>query len=364
MRKTLIYIVILAVLGAGIYYLLPGNKQVNPYDPNEAGFTVKDTNNIGKIFIATQDGESVLVERTDSGWIVNKKYPALRSTLQMVLSTLTQQSALYPVTKAAHDNALMAMSTHGIKVELYDLTGKKFKVFYVGGSAVNNSGTNMLMEGASTPYVVEAAGFVGYLTPRYTTRLRDWRDRTVFNVPAEDIQSVKVEYVEKPENSYTVERGANDSVIVVPAKKEIAASPTGLNKGRADMYMHFFSNINCEGYLNGLEDNDTTFKTAPKYTSVELTTKAGKVQHVDIYWMAVNKRSKNQKSSEMDETPQDYDSDRLYAVMNNYKDTILIQQMVFHNILRKAKEFYMPDIKPPVVVNGSGEFKKVSGKGH
>ena len=72
MRKTLIYIAILAILGAGIYYMLPGrNGTETPFDPKEAGFTIKDTASIGKVFLAASDGESVLVERTDTGWIVN-----------------------------------------------------------------------------------------------------------------------------------------------------------------------------------------------------------------------------------------------------------------------------------------------------
>ncbi len=344
MRKTLIYLAVLAILGAGVYYLLPGNKEDNPFDPAEAGFTIKDTAAIGKIFLAASDGENVLLERTDSGWVVNKQYPALRSTLDMLLTTMMKQVPLYPVTKNAYENALKTMSTHGIKTEVYDRAGKKIRVFYVGGSAVNNTGTNMLMEGASKPYVVETPGFVGYLTPRYATRLRDWRDRTIFNFSADEIQSVSVQYADKPEHSFTVNRDSNDSVIVTTDPK--ARTAEGLNKNRGNMYLRFFSRINCEGYLNGLADNDTTIKTAPKHSSIDVVTKKGKVQHVDLYWMALNKRSKNQKKSDIGDEPADYDADRMYAVINNYKDTVMVQQLSFHNILRKGREFYGKDIVP------------------
>jgi len=358
MRKTLVYIAILAVLAAGIYFLLPGrNGTDNPFDPAEAGFTIKDTAAIGKIFLAASDGESILAERTDSGWIVNKKYKALKSTLNMLLTTMMQQAPLYPVTKNAYNNVVEVMSTHGTKVEVYDRSGKKMKVFYVGGSAVNNTGTNMLMEGAKQPYVVAAAGFVGYLTPRYATKLRDWRDRTVFNFSADDIKSVSVQYAGKPGESFTVSRDANDSLTVLADSKAMK-SPDGLNKKRAATFLRFFSNINCEGYLNGLSDNDTTIKTAPKHSSIEVVTKKGAVQHVDIYWMAVNKRSKNQKSSSIDSTSQDYDSDRMYAIINDYKDTVMIQQLTFHNIFRKAPEFFRKDIVPPTVTANQAEIRQ------
>lgn len=357
MRKTLVYIAILAVLGVAIYYMLPGGNGDTPFDPAEAGFTVKDTSQVGKLFIAAPGGEMVTVQRTDSGWVVNNQYKALPSMVNLVLATLLQQSALYPVPKAAFNNVIQSLSTHGTKVEVYDRAGKKIKVFYVGGVAVNNSGTNMMLEGAKQPYVVHADGFVGYLTPRYSGKLRDWRDRTVFNVSPEDIKSVSLQYAGKPELSFTVSRDANDSP-VVNAMPKVMTSGDGLNPRRASAYLRFFRNINCEGFLNGLEDNDTTIKTAPRHSSIDMVLKNGKTEHVDIYWMAVNKRSKNQKSSNLEgDTPQDYDADRMYAIINNYKDTVMIQQLIFHNIFRKAPEFFRKDIVPPVGATGQGELK-------
>jgi hypothetical protein len=76
------------VLGAGIYFLLFRSSNEMPYSKEEADFTVRDTASIGKLFLAAPDGESVLLERTDSGWIVNKQYKALRSTLDVLLGTM------------------------------------------------------------------------------------------------------------------------------------------------------------------------------------------------------------------------------------------------------------------------------------
>jgi hypothetical protein len=194
---------------------------------------------------------------------------------------------------------------------------------------------------------VHVPGFVGYLTPQYATQLKDWRDRTVFNIAPNEIKSVSMQYADKPENSFTITRDKDD--VAVTASREVMSRPDGVNKNRAETYMHFFSNINCEGFINGLPDNDTTFKTAPKRASIEIDGMHGQHLHADVYWMAINRRSKNQTITEhnaMDEVPQDYDSDRMYAVTNNYKDTIVIQQFVFRNIFRKAKEFYTRDELP------------------
>ena len=339
MNKTVIYLVILALLGIGIYYFLFTDTG-NPYSQAEAGFTVKDTSAISRIYLAANDGESVLVERTDSGWMVNKKYKAMRSTLNLLLQTISRQAALYPVTKSAYENTVKELSTDGIKVEIYGKDNKKISVFYVGGTAVNNTGTNMMMEGAHTPYVVQMQGFTGYLTPHYSTRLSDWRDRTIFNIPAEEIKSVSVQYAGNALNSFVISR--DNGKLTVTGDTRITKTLDSFNSRRANIYLKYFTNINCEGYLNGLTDMDTTLRTAPRQSTIDVEGMHGQRQHVDIYWMELNKRSKNRTVSDPD-VPDNYDADRLYAVINNYHDTVLIQQYVFKNMFRKAYEFFQKD---------------------
>ncbi len=342
MRKTILYLVILAVLGIAVYFFLIKSND-NPYGQTEAGFTVKDTAAIGKLFIADNDGESVLVERTDSGWVVNKKYKALRSTLNMILTTLTRQAALYPVTKNAYENVIKNLSTDGKKVEVYGRDGKKITVFYVGGVAVNNTGTNMLMEGAKMPYVVQVQGFNGYLTSQYTTNMADWRDRTIFSFQPDEIKSVSIQYPDKPINSFAINR--ENGTFSVSADTNITKHLDPLNIRRINVYLKYFGNVNCEGYLNGFIDTHESIATAPKRATMEITGMHGQRQHADIYWMPINKRSKNLTVANED-VPDDYDADRMYAVINDGQDTVMIQQMIFKNMFRKSFEFYQKDVTP------------------
>jgi hypothetical protein len=253
---------------------------------------------------------------------------------------MAKQAALYPVPQTAYDNAIKSLSTEGVKVEVYGRDGKKMKVFYVGGSSVNNTGTNMMMEGAKQPYIVQVPGFVGYLTPRYTVQMQFWRDRMVFNIPQDEIKSISVKYIDKPINSFEVTKQGND--VTVTADPALMKGLGAVNKRRADVYTRYFTNIFCEGYLNGLPDMDTTLKTAPKQSEIDVQGIHGQHQHADIYWMALNKRSKNRETSNPD-VPDDYDADRLYAVINNGKDTVMIQQFAFRNIFHKAYEFFQSD---------------------
>lgn len=342
MQKTLLYIVLLAVLGFGVYYFIFSNKE-SGFSSSDANFTIRDTGVISKIFLADNSGQSVLLERSNEGWMVNKQYKALASPLNTLLQTMAMQVAAYPVPANMHNTVVKDMTGNSIKVELYGKGGEKMKVFYVGGQVHKDDGSYMLVEGAETPYVVKVPGFAGYLMPRYPIKLEDWRDRTVFNVPATNIKSVAVQYPDEPLNSFTVKQDAQGKVAVGADAGVISHFP--LNERRAKLYLTYFEKIYCEGYTNGTYGMDSVLRVTKKRCSIEVTDKRDKTKHVDIYWRPIGRRSKNMlRSNPL--VPDEYDADRFYAVMNNNKDTAVVQIYTFYKLFHKAFEFYEADETP------------------
>jgi len=339
MQKTILYIVLLGLLGFGVYYFVFSNRD-SGFSSDDASFTIRDTGIIGKIFITDNTGQSVLLERNDNGWTVNKQFKALPSPMNTLLQTLARQVAVYPVAANAHNTVVKDMSGNAIKVELYKIGGEKLRVFYVGGQVHSDDGSYMLMEGAETPYVVKIPGFTGYLTPRYPIKLEDWRDRSVFDIPAANIKSVSVQYPDEPLNSFTIKQAA-DGKVAVDADPNVI-SHFQLNERRAKLYLTYFEKVYSEGYANGTYGLDSVLSSVPKRCSFEIVDMKDKKQHVDIYWRPLNKRSKNQLISNK-YTPDDYDSDRFYAVMNDNKDTAVVQIYTFYKLFHKAYEFYEVD---------------------
>lgn len=351
MSKTIIYIVLLALLGFGVYYFIFREK--NPFGADEAGFNIKDTGSIDRIFMTDKSGNSVNLDRTANGWILNGKYPAIQVVINNFFRTLTEQQALYPAPKNMHNSAITGLAANGIKVELYGKGNKKISVFYVGGQ-VNKEGTFMLMEGAKQPYVVQIPGFDGYLTPRYSTDTKTWRDRTVFNITAEQIKAIDMQYPAEPLNSFILKK-EGEKISVSAHEELMKAKP--LNERRAEAYLTFFEGVYAEGYLNGTYKIDSTISRAPKRASIELEDVKGKKQHVDIYWMELNQRSKNMMAPSQ-VIPEGYDADRSYAVMNNFRDTVIIQHINFDKLFRKAYEFFEVDPVQEPINPQSAEFSK------
>jgi hypothetical protein len=340
MQKNLLYLLLLIIVGAGVYFLVFKKKE-NVFGKTEASFTIKDTSDIGRVFLARSNGESITLTRTDSGWTVNEKYKAHVSTLAGLMRTLKTQEAQAPVAENQHNSVITSLAGSSVKVEIYNRDGDKMRVFYVGGQSYNYGGTYMLLEGAKKPFQVKIPGFQGILAPYYNTDLADWRDRGVFRLAPDEIKTIRMEYPEEPLNSFTIQNGDNLNVEVDPAIK----GSKSLNAKKAKAYLSFYENVNCEGYLMGVHGIDSILSTVPKVCIIDVTNKKGSRQHVEIYRMPLTKRSKNIHLEEAE-----YDVDRFYAVMNNFQDTAIVQRWSFENLWRRGFEFY--EEEKPVNVMG------------
>lgn len=341
MQKTIVYLLLLAILGGGVYYFVFSEKE-SVFGAKEAAFTVRDTAGIGKVFLAKTNGSSITITRTDSGWMLNDAYKARMGTVNSLLRTLHMQEAQFPVPENSHNAVIKSLAASGVKVEVFNRAGKKINTFYVGGGTSGNQGTYMLQEHARRPYIVQIPNFNGYLTPVFSTDFDEWRDRTVINLRPEEVKTFSMQYVEAPKNSFTIQQ--TDKVNITADPEVMGNKP--LNKRRANAYLRFFSDIYCEGYLNGMPQLDSVIRSVPKFCVMDVTSKSGWQQHIEIFYLPLNRRSKNLATAHEG----DYDIDRFYGVINNFRDTVLLQSFTFDKFFRSAYEFFEPE--KPVEIMG------------
>lgn len=339
MGKTLVYVVLLGFLGFGVYYFLLRDSE-GLYKEKDANFTFRDTGNIGKIFLVQNNGESILVERNETNnWIVNKQYPAMRIQIVNILTCLKLQSAFAPVAEREHDRVIKLLAGLGTKVEVYDRKGTKLRSFFVAGQGPNFHGSYMIIENSQHPYLVEIQGFEGYLTPRYSTDLNDWRSRLIFDSPADSIAGISVTYPSEQASSFSIKNDIGTPQILV--KEELKSELKEPNTKRIKDYLDFFTNINAEGYLNGVEGLDSMVRNAQIRCKMVVTSKSGANTSLDIYWMDIKDKDKSlidQTSTDPNHRP--VDVERMYAINQNSKDTLLIQTRTFDKLLRRGYEFY------------------------
>lgn len=348
-NKLLVIVVILLLLVAALFLI--GNRNTTLED-RESGFAVNDTAAVTKIFIADKNVNSVLIERKEDGWVLDGKYPANGKMVEVLLETLHQVRVKSPVSLASRDNVLRRMATIGKKVEVYQRVHrinlfdrlkmfeheKLTRIFYVGDHTQDNLGTYMLMEGAENPYIVYLPHFRGFISLRFSPKPDDWKSHRIFNHRLADIQQVTVAFTREPEQSFEV-------------KVEDALGNYSLKKLADDSVLPAYDTLKLLNFLTSFRDIRFEARLNKELSPVKIDSVLNSPSLYEITLLDNDDRAtyikmfEKKAASEEDtglplsQIPTDYD--RMYALVNDGEDFVLIQYYVFDKVLHPL-EYYLP----------------------
>lgn len=328
MNRTLLMVVLFLVLGGTVWYFLANKKkQAGSHVSWDMDFAVKNTDNIGKIFIADRTGNTVTLEQKGKVWQYNGKHPARPSAVQTLLETISQVNVLNIPPNGAVPVMVKEMAAAGIKVEIYDLDGKNIKTYYVGGVTNDERGTVLMMEGSEQPYMVHIPGFIGQIRMRFLLRDDDWRDKAIFREKPEEIQSVSVEYPQRKNESFKLEKTGEAAYDVQPYFSTTTAMRSPQRKGVAEAYLVQFEQMVAEAFetQNPLRDS---VKALVPFVIVTMKKTDGQEKKLRFWPVDVEtgRDGKNFVS-------------RYFTDVNN-EDFMLTQDRVFGGIFRGYSFFY------------------------
>ncbi len=336
MKKNLLYLLALIVVVFAVYYFVfrKGNSTL---PVNEKNFAVDDTARIGKIFIADMNKQSVTLERNkNGGWIVNGKLAARADAVSVLLKTIKQLSIKYPVSEAARNNVLKSLATKNCKVEIYDLENNLISAYYVGEGANNFNGTYMKTLDGENPYVVSVPGFRGVLTVRFITDIEQWKSRSIFSLPVHQLKTVTVHYPKQVDSSFIINVFGIDSFQLLNFKTKQLVKSNQLNKQKIEMYLSLFRFINAEAFENNNPAKDSILLQTP-FCEIIVSDIYKNSYKASCYYKSVTIETMQQFSSTGEPMP--YDVDHYYALINNGKDFVLIQQFHFGRLFQKIEFF-------------------------
>lgn len=328
MKKNFIYFIILLVLGI-LTYILISNKKDGSYSSSEKEFAVKDTNNIGKIFIADMQGDQITLERKENGWYVNGNIEARKEAIYTLLRTIAQIEVNVPVALSMRNTVITSMSGSNIKTEIYNLKGKKIKSYLIGKPSINYAGNFALMEKSNTPFVVNIPGFDGIISTRYSSQFLDWKSRNIFHETTQTIQEIKVTYPKHPDSTFTISKNDSGSFDLM--------GRDGFNPELTKHFSSLFENVNCENFIVEPYKLDSVKKTDP-ICIISTKNMQGDVESIQIYYRPVTYRTKLQFTYEGDSIH--FDLDKFYGVMHDGKDLAIIQNFVFGKYFVGPSYFY------------------------
>ncbi len=342
MIKNLIFagIFILLLLVSGFLIWQEEERERTPWQKD---FAFKDTGRIHKIYIVNKSNDEVTLERQNGRWIVNSKYRAMPTKVNLLLASVHDVEVKYPVSKEKRDNVVKELSSSANKVELYtNDSDKPAKTFYVGGPTQDNKGTYMIMskngEIANQPYVTYIPGFKGYLTPRFFVSEKEWRHLRMFTYGYNQIKTVKVDYPKTPRHSFRVDKLARDSVRVTRLYSESSAPEGKLITTAARKFLDSFDDLQAEAIETKYNKKDSILATKP-YAIIEVIPRQGDSQRLTIYHKPVTPTTKQQFTPEGERKK--VDADRFFATLARNDDFYMIQRYVFGKVLRKYSDFFV-----------------------
>ena len=308
-KKQLFYLVLILLLSAIIWFLSADTKSTITNDNN---FSISDTSSVSKIFIADRSGTTITLDRVEDKWIVNNKYEVRKDAITTILNTIKQIKIQRPVPKNALKNVIKNLATTGVKVEIYTDKQTPTKTYTIGNSTANHLGTYMLMDGAETPFIIHIPSFNGFLSPRYGIQSKklsekDWRTTNVFRLKAENINSISVKNIQKPEQSFSLNTKA--MILLNHEGNEV-----NFKQEKVLKLLNAFKLLNCESYKD--EKEKIEFAIALH----ELVVNNDTLRTYAIGGLIEKKKE------------EDFNVKRMYAAFNN-GELMLIQDYVFNKVL-------------------------------
>jgi hypothetical protein len=365
MKKNRLPIIIILVLALIVIFLVIKSK-TNTIDSSSNQFAVDDTASITKIFMADKNNNSVKLSRIDSSsWIINDTFRASKDIVVSLLKTIMSLDVKQPVSKSGREQIMKLLATNSTKVEIYqkvyriDLFDKiklfphekLTKTYYVGMATQDNQGTYMMIENSEEPYVVYIQGFRGFLNTRYSPLVKDWRDHTVFSLRYNQIKSVEVDITGDSKNSFlAVKKSPRDFDVRMLADRSLNIPYDTLKI--MDLFASF-EDIRFEALLNDIEKTKKdSILSSNSYITLNVESVDGKKVEVKTFL-------RNAPPDQIDQIGNivKYDKDRLYALINNNKDLVLIQFYVFGRLF-KPLGYYIYGAKEEPSKTGSFEIIK------
>ncbi len=331
MNKNVKILLIILLAAAAIYFVVV-NKPWTTLKSELKDFAIKDTAAIAKVFLADKQGRQVLLEMKEQGvWMVDGKFEADAGKINLLKSTMHDVEVRNPLSESEFGNMVASMAADAVKAEFYNASGKLIKTIYVGSQTADQTGTYMMIDGSLSPFVTHIPGFVGYLSPRFSTESIRWKTSTVFNTPEHEIALVKVDYPNNTAQSFEVINGEQ----AVVKNKEGREAPVA--SAVAKFYLGGFTKLNFEGYVEDVKphENDSMLALTP-FCVIELVTQTGTSTRLTIHQKGVGRKTKLQYDETGNRLP--FDTERYIAFLNEERNMIYIQQYNFGRVIKTLEE--------------------------
>ncbi|MBU0765991.1 MAG: hypothetical protein KJ607_14290 [Bacteroidetes bacterium] len=334
---TGIVVIVLIIVAAVLYF----NRKNTTIDTELSNFAFEDTAAVTKIFMADKNNNTVTLERKNGYWMVNGKYEARKDAMDLLLETVCRVSVKAPVPKASHNTVVKNLAAGAVKVEIF-VQDELEKNYYVGYPTQDQTGTYMLLEGSSVPFIMYINGFPGYLSPRFFIDELLWKAPVIFRYGYEQIRSITVEHFLPGFKSFRLYSYGDGKFGLM--RLDDSTMIQSFDTTDARFYIAHFKRICWDMIVSEIsqERRDSILHSRPAHTIT--------VEDINGNIVSLKAWKKLVPGSHTDtvtgvEVPE-FDVDLMYGTMNDI-DILLIQYFVFDPVLKDLDYFINRETEAP-----------------
>ena len=328
--RIYLFTVLILLTFAIVLYFSSSNSTIRKKFRN---FAVENVSVITKISLESPTNERLTLVRNNDYWKVNDKFIARIPARDSILKAINRLNVKSPVPKEDYKSVIDNLSNNSTKIEIFK--GRKIvKRYYLYQEKSNQFRTYMILDNSSQPFIIHIPGFSGRISSLFTTDEYYWRDKTIFQYKFKQILSISVEYPGSPEKSFKIfNQGENNFAL-----KSLFTN-TFIKDFDIETVIRFISNfedIEFESFVRNIEVKKriSIFSQNPAHI-ISVEDINNKVNRVKTFPVPVEGLA-----GDFGNNPE-YDLDRMFAVFNNDKDTVIVKYFVFDPVLKKI-DYFLP----------------------
>lgn len=332
-QKKLVYtFIILAVCCIAIFFIAKKWNQTSPgMSFPDREFAYANIEEIHTIEMDRPKYPKQIFTRKGIGWILNDKYDVNDGVFNNFLIVLKKISIDYIPTKAATEVILNDNKSNGIKISLYDKSGKKVRSYTVGTETANGLGTPFVMEGSRQPYIMVLPGLEGSVRRRMTFDINEWKNKDIFHEKAEDLQSFEISYPKDKNSSFKIVHNNNGYEVVNPDVPSAPRRPT--NQKTVSFYLDNLKKIEGEYNDENNSNKPEILKFSP-FCIVKINYKNGQRKVLNfISYMDLSNGGETTSPNQIHE-------DNKFFISTSEGQFLLCQYRVLKYVLKPNMYFY------------------------
>lgn len=329
MKKILILLSLLIIgLGTVYYFSQSTNPKTIALTPDR-DFKVPNYEDVGRVFIAYRNGETVDLKKVDNVWYVNDSIKANPGVMIGILDAAKNMEIKYEPTQKAHEYALKTMVEDGILVEYFDSKGKKLKSYMLGSSTDGGTGNFAIIEGQNKAMVVKVRNAPTDLRMHFKkVHYNSWYDLTFIAYEVEDMKKVAIDFKYNQKESFEINKSESEYVIK-PLNPTVEIINDKVHPNIFRSYFTNFEKVGSEGILDYDRLLVDSLSNEEPWYHVYIESVDGYKQ--DIYFYPIIKEKDREDIRELRKSLNDIE--RFFVIDRENNGLYTAQKRVFEKIL-------------------------------